>query len=166
MHALSAPGWWRNKCSYSSIWHSHWTRVNGLSTFFFIAVVVMYWEARMRIHQQKHTWAEPCFFLRVIYNKQFCRCVVRFQLNRGPNRVWRTVRFDFFLRTVPPLIYIAKILKHLQFFFFFMKSVYIKICALLHRKHVTVTLQTGISIFFFTDDPLRMYLAYYSYWVN
>ncbi len=56
--ALSAPGWWRNKCSYSSIRHSHWTRVNGLS----IADVVMYWEARMRIHKQKHTLAEPCFF--------------------------------------------------------------------------------------------------------
>ncbi len=26
------PGWWRNKCSYSRI-HSHWTSVNGLSTF-------------------------------------------------------------------------------------------------------------------------------------
>ncbi len=46
----SGLGWWRNKCSYSSIRHSHWTRVNGLSTFFFIAVIVMYWEARMRIH--------------------------------------------------------------------------------------------------------------------
>ncbi len=33
--ALSAPGWWWSKCSYSSIWHSHWTRVNGLSTCFF-----------------------------------------------------------------------------------------------------------------------------------
>ncbi len=31
--APSAPGWWRNKCSYSNI-HSHGTRVNGLSTFF------------------------------------------------------------------------------------------------------------------------------------
>ncbi len=27
-----------------------------------IAVVVMYWEARMRIHQEKHTLAEPCLF--------------------------------------------------------------------------------------------------------
>ncbi len=60
--ALSAPGWWWNKCSYSSIRHSHWTRENGLSTFFFIAVVVTYWEARKRIHQQKHTLAEPCLF--------------------------------------------------------------------------------------------------------
>ncbi len=52
-----------NDSSYSSIRHSHWTRVNGLSTFFFfIAVVVMYWESRMRIHQQKHTLAKPCFF--------------------------------------------------------------------------------------------------------
>ncbi len=61
-HALSAPGWWRNKCSYSSIRHSRWTRVNGCPLFFFIAVVVMYWEARMRIHQHKHTLAEPCLF--------------------------------------------------------------------------------------------------------
>ncbi len=29
--------------------------------FFFFAVV-MYWEVRMRIHQQKHTLAGPCFF--------------------------------------------------------------------------------------------------------
>ncbi len=58
--ALSAPGWWWNKCSYSSICHLHWTGVNG-PLFFFIAVV-MYWEARMRIHQQKHTLAGPCFF--------------------------------------------------------------------------------------------------------
>ncbi len=28
----------------------------------FIAVVVMYWEARMRIHQQKHTLVQPCLF--------------------------------------------------------------------------------------------------------
>ncbi len=33
-------------------------QVNGLSTFF----VVMYWEARMRIHQQKHTLAKPGLF--------------------------------------------------------------------------------------------------------
>ncbi len=66
---LCAPGWWRNKCSYSSIRHSHWTRVNGLSTSFsLIAVVVMYWEARMRVHQQKHTLAEPCFFMLFITN--------------------------------------------------------------------------------------------------
>ncbi len=30
--------------------------------FSFIVVVVMYWEARMRIHQQKHILAEPCSF--------------------------------------------------------------------------------------------------------
>ncbi len=60
--APSAPGWWRNKCSYSSI-HSLWTRVNALSTFLsFIAVVVTYGEARMCIHQQKHILAEPCLF--------------------------------------------------------------------------------------------------------
>ncbi len=29
---------------------------------FFIPVVVMYWEARMRFHKQKHTLAEPCLF--------------------------------------------------------------------------------------------------------
>ncbi len=44
-------------------------QVNGLSTFFsFITVVVMYWEARMRIHQQKHTLAEPCLF-HVLYHR-------------------------------------------------------------------------------------------------
>ncbi len=108
--ASSAPGWWRNTCLYSSI-HSHWTRVNGLSTFF-ITDVVMYWEAKMRIHQHKHTLAEPCLFvLRVIYNKQYCRCIVRFKLNRGPSACrtvcgqWRTVGFVFFPRTVPSLIF-------------------------------------------------------------
>ncbi len=30
--------------------------------FFFIAVVVMYWETRMRFHQQKQTLDEPCLF--------------------------------------------------------------------------------------------------------
>ncbi len=62
--SLSAPGWWRIKCSYSSI-HSHWTRLNGLSTLKkkkCIAVVVMYWEARMRIHQPKHTLVDFFFF--------------------------------------------------------------------------------------------------------
>ncbi len=34
------------------------------------------------------------------------------------------------------------------------------------KTHVTVALQTDISFFFFTDDPLRVYAAYYSYWVN
>ncbi len=62
----------------------------------------MYWEARMRIHQQKHTLAKPCFFY-LIYNKPYCRCVVRFKLNRGPSAC-RTVRFDFFQWTVTPLI--------------------------------------------------------------
>ncbi len=43
--------------------------MNGLSMlkkkilFFFMAVVViMYWEARMHIHKQKHTLAEPGLF--------------------------------------------------------------------------------------------------------
>ncbi len=45
----------RNKCSYSSkrIQLSHWTRVNGLSTFFPLAFVVMCWECASisrRIH--------------------------------------------------------------------------------------------------------------------
>ncbi len=72
----------------------------------------MYWEAKMRIHQHKHTLAEPCLFvLRVIYNKQYCRCIVRFKLNRGPSACrtvcgqWRTVGFVFFPRTVPSLIF-------------------------------------------------------------
>ncbi len=34
----------------------------------------MYLEARMRIHQQKHKLAEPCFFfIYVIYNKPYFR---------------------------------------------------------------------------------------------
>ncbi len=51
---------------------------------FSIAVVVIYWEARMLIHQQKLTLAIPCFFC-VIYNKKYNRFVVRFKLNRGPS---------------------------------------------------------------------------------
>ncbi len=72
--------------------------------FFFIAVVVMYWEAR-----NAHSSTEA-YISRVIYNKPYCRCVVRFKLNRVLARAEpcvenRTVRF-FFLWTVPPLIYI------------------------------------------------------------
>ncbi len=44
--------------------------------FFFITVVVMYWEARMRIHQQKHTLEKPFFYVLFITNHK---------LNRGPS---------------------------------------------------------------------------------
>ncbi len=83
--ALSAPGWWRNKWQLiiqhtalalnKSEWFVH---------FFFIAVVVMYWEAKMRTHQQKHTLAEP-FCFTVIFNKPYYSCIVRFKLNPGPS---------------------------------------------------------------------------------
>ncbi len=43
----------------------------------------MYWEARMRIHYQKHTLAWTLFVLHVIYS--YYACVVRFKLNRGPS---------------------------------------------------------------------------------
>ncbi len=57
LRELSAPGWWRNKWQLiiqhtalalnKSEWFVHFF-------FFHIAVVVMYWEARVLIHQQKH----------------------------------------------------------------------------------------------------------------
>ncbi len=48
------------------------TRVNGLSTFFFIAVVVMYWEANAHPLTEAYISLTQ-FFLRVIYNKPYCR---------------------------------------------------------------------------------------------
>ncbi len=45
-------------------------KVNGLSTFLF-SVVVMYWETRMRIHQQKHTLAEPYFCYVIFITNHF-----------------------------------------------------------------------------------------------
>ncbi len=109
--ALSAPGWWWNKCSYSSIRHSIWTRENDLSTFFFFFFFIHRCYCNVLGSQNAHPLTETyisrtLFVLRVIYNKPYYRCVVRFKLNRGPSAcrtVWRTVRFEFFPRTVPPL---------------------------------------------------------------
>ncbi len=68
----SAPGWWRNKRSYSSI-HLHWTRVNGLSTFVFFHHCCCNVLRSQNVHPSAEAKISPH---RVIYNKPFCRCVV------------------------------------------------------------------------------------------
>ncbi len=106
--ALSAPGWWRIKCSYSSI-HSHWTRLNGLSTLkkkmYRCCCNVL---GSQNAHPSTETYISRFFFLRVIYNKPYCRCIVRFKLNCSPSvcqTVWTVhLHFFFFLRPVPPLV--------------------------------------------------------------
>ncbi len=114
LRELSAPGWWRNKWQLiiqhtalalnKSEWFVHFF-------FFHIAVVVMYWEARVLIHQQKHI-SRTLFVLCVIYNKPYCRCVVRIKLNSGPSAC-RTVCGEpyglifFRERSTPSLHYIS-----------------------------------------------------------
>ncbi len=50
--------------------------------------------------------SQTLFFLRVIYNKSYCRCVVRFKLNRSPSayrpECGQPYGLIFFLRIVPP----------------------------------------------------------------
>ncbi len=92
--ALSAPGWWRNKLQFI-IQHRELAlnkRVNGLSTFFF-SFHRCYCNVlgSQNAHPLTETYiSRTLFVLRVIYNKPYYRCVVRFKLNRGPS-VCRTV---------------------------------------------------------------------------
>ncbi len=75
-------------------------KVNGLSTFLF-SVVVMSWETRKHIHQQKHTLAEPCFcYILFITNHfaDFADLSWTAVLARVPKHVRRTVPFLFFYR--------------------------------------------------------------------
>ncbi len=57
--------------------------VSGLTCARARALSALWWRSKCSysIHQLKHTLAEPCFFVRVIYNKPYRR----FKLNRGPS---------------------------------------------------------------------------------
>ncbi len=109
--SLSAPGWWWNKCSYSSIRHSHWTRVNALSTLFIHRCCCNVLGSQ-NAHPSTETYiGRTLFVLGVIYNKPYYRCIVRFKLYHGPSAC-RTACGELygkkkFQRTDPPLIYIC-----------------------------------------------------------
>ncbi len=75
-----------NDSSYSSIRHSHWTRMNGLSTFLFFHRCYCNVLGSQNAHPLTETYiSRTLFVLRVIYNKPYYKCVVRFKLNRGPS---------------------------------------------------------------------------------
>ncbi len=110
--ALSAPGWWRNKWQLifqhtalalnKSEWFVHFF-------FFFSHHCCCNVLGSQNAHPLTETYiSRPLFVLRVIYNKPYYTCVVRFKLNRGPSAC-RTVCGEpfgsvFFPRTVPPLL--------------------------------------------------------------
>ncbi len=58
-HAISTRVMTAHIPAYGTRIEQEWMVCRRIFPF---AVVVMYWEARMRIHQQKHTLAEPCLF--------------------------------------------------------------------------------------------------------
>ncbi len=105
--------WWRNKWQLiiqhtalalnKSEWFVHF--------FFFFFSPRCYCNVlgSQNAHPLTETYiSRTLFVLRVIYNKPYYRCVVRFKLNCGPSAC-RTVcgePFVFFPWTVPPLIYI------------------------------------------------------------
>ncbi len=99
--APSVPGWWRIKCSYSSI-----ERVNGSSTFPHRCCCNVLGSHNV-LHQNKHALAKPCLFYELFINN-IADAVFRFKLNRGPSACWTVCGEpygSFFPWTVPPLIY-------------------------------------------------------------
>ncbi len=65
----------------------------------------MYWEVRMRIHQQKHTIAEPCLFQVLFITNQIADALSDLSWTEVLARA-EPGGSGFFPRTVPPLIYI------------------------------------------------------------
>ncbi len=72
-------------CSYYSILHSHCTRANGLSTFFFSHRCCCNVLGSQNAHPSTETCISRTLFVLhvVIYSKTYYKCIVRFKLNRG-----------------------------------------------------------------------------------
>ncbi len=62
-HAISTRWWW-NKCSYSSIWHLHWTGVNGPLFFFFRCCNVL---GSQNAHPSTEAYISRTLFFSVLF---------------------------------------------------------------------------------------------------